>query len=308
MDANIEAVIKVAQQATEPVRIGQSERMWFVPSANEGQGLLVDLAQYDEAPPRQSGFYLVSDVASFIKLLAEQRSGLPIKIYVHRVASAPVVVAVLNDNRGGNAAIQSPMPISDQAPAKIGWTEEGAGWRDHRVTLALMSTPQWQTWTGMDGKMQHQIAFGEFIEENIIDIVDPPGATMLEIATYLESKRDVSFRSGVRLNNGAVQFEHTENVEAKVGAGQIAVPEAFTIGIPVFVGVAPYSIVCRFRWRNDGGKLTLGYRLQRVTDTVKAVVDEIVNAIVLPDGAMILEGQPPGVSTCGVMISAAKAE
>jgi uncharacterized protein YfdQ (DUF2303 family) len=294
MDEDMAAVIEVAKQAATPVQIGTSDRVWFVPSADKGQGLVVDIARYWATPPRKSGSYRVYDVASFNKVLEEQSAqsgdGASVggtKIYVHRLPPNPAVVAVLNDH---------------------GDADKAAGWRDHRLVLDLIPTPQWQTWTGVDGRMQGQVAFAEFLEQNLADIVEPAGATMLEIATYLESKRDVAFRSGVRLNSGAIQFEHSENIEARVGAGQVAVPETFTIGIPVFVGLAPFAMVCRFRWRNESGKLTLGYRLQRLHDTVKAVVDDIVSAIVLPAGAMILEGQAPEVTTCGVMASAAKAQ
>lgn len=145
--------------------------------------------------------------------------------------------------------------------------KDEAGWGDHRADLDLPTSRQLATWKGYDGKYLGQIEFGEFIEANLADIVEPDAATLLEIVTTLQSTNKVAFESAVRLDNGQVQVKYHEDVSATAGkAGELQIPQTFTIAVPVFEYGVRYAIKARLRYRVREAKLTLAYVLDRVAD------------------------------------------
>ena len=63
------------------------------------------------------------------------------------------------------------------------------------------------------------------------------------------------------------------------GAGEMVIPDTFTIRIPVFVGGPLYDIEARLRYRLHEGKLAIGYELVRPVlvrlDAIQKVTAEI---------------------------------
>ena len=89
-------------------------------------------------------------------------------------------------------------------------------------------------------------------------------------------------------------LSNIENTEAKVGAGKIAVPEQFRLGLVPFVGGARYEVPARFRYRIEDSRLKLGFLLQRREDLINAVIDDLVEAIDKgTDNAWAIVGTPP---------------
>lgn len=147
--------------------------------------------------------------------------------------------------------------------------ETGFGWGDHRATLTLQHSPEWQHWARFDGTMLDQAAFAEHVEEGMADIVKPDSAEMLEVAQHIHVARSAAFRSSQHLHSGRVAFVYDETDVAAAGAGKtFEIPEEFELGIPVFVGEDAYKVKARFRYRLKEGALTLGYKLDR-PDLVK---------------------------------------
>jgi uncharacterized protein YfdQ (DUF2303 family) len=143
------------------------------------------------------------------------------------------------------------------------------GWNEHQAILGLSLSKEWQTWLTSSGRALSQVAFAEFLEDNFLNIVEPNGATVLQAAAHLEAKKTVSFKSGVRLDNGAVQLSYEENVDGK-GKGNLVIPSTFTLGIPVFENGDPVAVEARLRYRIKDDVLTFTYILnnpQKVLDT-----------------------------------------
>src|SRR4051812_8724308 len=90
-----------------------------------------------------------------------------------------------------------------------------ASWCHHCAVHTPDHTVEWQRWIGLDDHWLDQRAFAEFIENNVNDIVKPSGAEMLEIASSLEAKTAVDFKSGVRLENGSSRLTFNSSTEAK---------------------------------------------------------------------------------------------
>lgn len=135
-------------------------------------------------------------------------------------------------------------------------------WCQHIATYACPLTVEWQTWAKSNNARMDQTTFAEFIENNIRQIVDPPGAAMLEVSTTLTAKTTVDFVSGVRLQNGNSTLRFQETTDAKAGQkGEMSIPGTFTLLLPVFEGGEPVKVQARLRYRINDGKLHFQYQL-----------------------------------------------
>lgn len=216
---------------------------------------LHDAEPYLMAPTRKRGTVTLSDVASFVAFVNDQKTG---DSRIYGQVSPPSFLAVLNDH-GTNA-----------------------DWRDYRAAYACPLSTEWKTWSQQSGRQMTQADFAAFIENNLPDIAIPKAADMLEISRSLEAKKKVNFASGIRLSNGQNELTYEEQVSGTANKGKLQVPEEFTLGIPVLEGGINYAVTARLRYRiADGGALTIWYELIRphkiLEDAVSAVWTDIEN-------------------------------
>lgn len=139
-----------------------------------------------------------------------------------------------------------------------------AGWKKHRAVYTCPKTKEWNSWTASNNQKMTQEEFALFIEDNLREILEPNGADMLQIASTLKANNNVDFKSGIRLDNGQVQFTYVEQVTGQAGVtGQLAIPEKIKLAVSPFMKGAPYEIEARFRYRIAAGGLTMWYSLIR---------------------------------------------
>ncbi|WP_323779076.1 DUF2303 family protein [Leisingera sp.] len=131
----------------------------------------------------------------------------------------------------------------------------------HTATLKLRNSEEYDRWNKMEGEMHSQEEFALFIEENVSDISDPDHSVMLEICRDLEATQDVSFKSGIRLENGDRTFVYEDETKVK---GDMIVPTEIGLSIPVYRGEEPVDIRAKFRFRPTASGLQLGFRWHRV--------------------------------------------
>lgn len=149
-------------------------------------------------------------------------------------------------------------------------SKDAAGWGDHRATVHLPQSVQLQAWRAQNDKYLDQIAFAEFIESNLSDIVEPDAAELLEVVSTLQSTNKVAFNSAVRLDNGQVQVKYHEDISATAGReATLEIPQEFKIAVPVFEFGTRYAIKARLRYRVREQKLVLAYVLERLDDIVR---------------------------------------
>lgn len=253
-----QAVIDVAKQAVSPTRIDDADATLLVfPPDKNGNVRTVDveaaLATHRDAPVRAKGTVQLGTVDSLINYTLQHKTD-GTDVWVHPTEGK--VVAVLNNH----------------APAP--------GWGDHRAVLNLVVTDEWKFWMGLNGKMVDQQQFANHIEEGQKEIVDPPAATMLEIAQTLHAQVGADFTSAIRLTDGNVQVKYVEETKATAGkAGDLKIPATFQVGIAPFQGEDPFRITARLRYRVNGGDLKIGYILDRPQDVVKACLDAIAEKL-----------------------------
>jgi|SRR6266850_2991392 len=156
--------------------------------------------------------------------------------------------------------------------------ERLAGWAQHRLKYTCRSTPEWRAWHGSNGK-QHakgQLEFAEFLEDHIPDMVQPDGATLLEVVTGLEAKKDVNFRSSVRTDSGEQQLVYEETINTTAKKGTMLIPTSITLQLRPFEGTGPRRIDARLRHRiGDNGRLSLWFDLIRWEALLEEAFGEI---------------------------------
>lgn len=225
---------------------------------NQGSSFLhqLDLDPYADRPHRATGHAMLSDHESF-------------STYVLRFLTNSATTVWGNPKRGTVTAI-----LNDHGDDGL------PGWGDHQATLQLQQTDDWKHWTAQDGRMMPQSAFAEHLEEGADCVVEPSAADMLEIAQHFTAKNNVSFRSARRIDNGEVQLQYEENIQAKAGQkGTMTIPVVFTLGIAPFEGGSAYKMLARFRYRLVDGHLTLGYKLVRPDQIVLSAFGDITKEI-----------------------------
>lgn len=160
------------------------------------------------------------------------------------------------------------------------------GWRRHRAIYRARVDEEWAAWAEKNGKLGSQEWFAEFVEDHAAAVITPDSATMLEIATSFQARRNASFERGTRLQSGDVQLRWVETTTATAGSkGHVEIPDRFTVRIAPYLGVTPVDLEARLRWRIRDGHLAIGYALHRpdvaqreAFDRIRALIAEHVQA------------------------------
>lgn len=216
------------------------------------------------APVRKRGTTVLNDAESFIAVVNDQKGG---ATRLFSTIDPPTFTAVFNHHAAH------------------------PGWCDHRAEYNAPLSPEWEAWTGADGDKMTQVQIAQFIENNLVDVVEPDGATLLEICRTLEAKKKVNFSSSIRLSDGSNQFTFEEEVHGSAQKGQLSVPEQFVIGIPVFESGDKWRVDVRLRYRiEDGGKLTMWLELIRPHKVIEQAVKELREQIAAQTELPILNG------------------
>jgi uncharacterized protein YfdQ (DUF2303 family) len=182
--------------------------------------------------------------------------------------------------------------ILDYHQASGGKEDVAPRWCDHVATFTAATTPEWDTWFGSNKKAFGQVEFATFLEDNLIDVAEPPGADLLEITRTLEAKKDVSYSSAIRLNNGSVRINYDEAIKgtANTQAGVIEIPEQFTLQIQVIKGGSQFRFPARFKYRLKDRSLYLWYEIVRPHKILEQAMAETVAAIQEATGMTIRKG------------------
>lgn len=235
-----ELVRQLTAASLQPHRLGESTHL-LVPSGHQLQDLTAAIERAGPQPQRKRGKVNLQSLLSFIefvRLHATEQT----RIYAN--ARALQLQAVFNDHG-----------------------KEHPGWQDHSATFTAEQTPELKRWLANDGKAMEQVAFAEFLEDNMADIGEPGGAALLQVATTLSAKTHVEFSSARRLDNGQVQLVYTETIDAKAaagaGEGALSIPREFALGLRLFANGAGYALRARLKYRLNASSVKFWYELDR---------------------------------------------
>lgn len=176
----------------------------------------------------------------------------------HKIDGATHIFGRATENAAGFTAI---VDYHGQAEGKPAWGE-------HTAALTMEITPEWSRWMAKNQKFMSQQEFAEHIEDNLLDIILPEPAALLEVAQGLQGMKNVSFKSGRNLRDGAIKLEYVETIEVSGTTSRrdasFQVPEKFTIQVVPFVGANGVEIEARLRFRvGNDGSLSFAYILNR---------------------------------------------
>ena len=158
-----------------------------------------------------------------------------------------------------------------------------AGWRRHKAKFDPDMSAEWKAWKGQDRKGFEQTAFAEWIQDHQEDISAsnslPTSIQMLEMATNFVMNENRSLKSAVRLQSGGVNFTYVADPDSNT-VEHMKVFEFFGLAVPVFHGdKMASSITARLKYRNNSGKLTFSYELQRADKAHKAAAEDLIGAV-----------------------------
>ena len=187
---------------------------------------------------------------------------------LHRTPTMRVFVAELPHGADVKAVFDFP------APGATSWLRDTAQY-------ATEFSAEWKAWHGINKRWLGQVDFAEFLEQWASCVSNPDPATLLEVARTLQAKRDVSFRSGINLENGDTQLLFEETTTAKAGQkGALEIPSRINLFLPLFHAGAPVAAAAAFRYRiSDAGRLTYSIDLHRPDEVIKAGITDLVSTI-----------------------------
>lgn len=221
---------------------------------------VIDPERFDKlnaTPRRQRGKVTPETLESLIDYVGFHADQDATSVWV--AAETGKVAAIINDHSG-----------ADGPP----------GWGDHRAEFTPTLTPEWRRWATADSKWLEQDAFAELLEDGLGEIAEPAGAQLLEIATTMSGKTDVTWEAATRLDNGAIAAKYVEEVQAKAGTrGDLEIPTAFTLVMSVFHGEDPVQVEARLRWRLRGGKILLSFKLDNPHRAVQESIDRMADRL-----------------------------
>lgn len=245
-------VADLAAQALGVVAEEGNARVVIVPAGADAK--VIDLNQYAATPTRPTGTARPKSVEAFIDYVKRHSTPETTVWYEPMGSDAGRIVAVLND---------------------LGEAQD-AQWRDVRAELILPKTPQWEHWAARDGVYGSQQEFAEHIEDGVDEIREPDAATMLEIAQTFQATIGGEFRQATRLQDGTINVQWAEHVDARAGKnGEAVIPQTMVLGISPFYGEQPFAVEARIRYRVRNGALSIGYKLDRPDRVIQECVEAI---------------------------------
>jgi uncharacterized protein YfdQ (DUF2303 family) len=248
---NIPAIIAVAREAgAAGVNKPELHTIEGRPCLVTQQGAITPLVlaeKHLDTPRRKRAKVALYEAASFIDYLNR-----------HKIAGATHIFGRATETAAGFSAVIDYHGAADGR----------AAWGEHHVALTMEITPEWARWMKFNATYLPQQAFAEFIEDNLLDIVEPDPATLLEVAQGLQGMKNVQFKSGRNLKDGAVKFELVETIELS-GSTQrrdatFSVPDKFKVALVPYVGANGVEIEARLRFRiGNDGSVSFAYILNR---------------------------------------------
>lgn len=215
------------------------------------------LDEFATAPERKSGTATLKDLKSFIA-------------HVKRFADADS--ALFADPTRGSPSIQAVLDYHRQDGAP----RFGA----HRSRYEFPLSDEWKKWSAAsrEGASASQLAFAEFIEDRIGDIVAPTGSTaekalaealgltfatpsrLLELSRGLSVRVEQTIGAAHKLDSGESRMVFSTEHKDEAGT-ELKIPGAFLIAIPVFESGVRYTIPVKLRYRVDKGRGSVSWSL-----------------------------------------------
>lgn len=262
----IDRITELAHASIASQEIGGTTQL-LVPEKYKHIDLTIAVEKTQQRPYRKSGTAKLFNIHSFLQYASDQN--LSHTGYIYADTQNITLTAVFNDLKDQNLT----------------------GWRDHRATFQAEYSREFNLWLNQNKQQKSQEEFAIFLEDNIADIAEPSGESLLSVALTLQAKTEVNFASSKRLDNGQVQLTYSENIDARAGNGNIEIPREFKIGVRVFKNGDGYAIKARLKYRLHAGSVKFWYELDRPENAIETAFEETIQAA-RASGYTVLLGRP----------------
>lgn len=252
-------VIETARSGVEPTQVsvsgadGQINELRLYGLDGEGGVSLIDTILMDRHrayPPAKAGKLTVETPEAAVR-------------YAHRHLDADESTLWVEIDAGRVTIV-----FNDHSDADV------AGWADHQVTMQLKRSPEWQAWSQLSGKLVEQSELARFLEEHILEVIDPDGSTLIEVAQTFHATQGVTFKSSQQLHSGEQRLVWEEDLQATAGLGKhVDIPTDLKIRLRPWLGVDPIDVDAKFRFRVASGQLRLAVELLRMEEISRAAVE-----------------------------------
>lgn len=238
---------------------------------SDGAEHIQHLAERNEAPARKKGIVKLFDEASFIEYWARHKSK---DSTIYGSMDPAKFLAVFDDH-----------------------STEKPNYKEHRADYSLEHSGEYEAWDEKNRKpFNSNEELARWLEDQLIDIVKPDGARMLEIALNFRVNQSAAFSNAIRLTDGNTEFTYTDDVEgsSRVANKKVSIPEEFDIEIPIWAGlnVSKYRFTARFRYRLAAGRLSLWYELVRPHKVVEKAYGDLLTSIEKSTKVKVMFGTP----------------
>lgn len=243
----------------------------IVPAGYKLENISELVERMQPTPRRKKGTVALKSVQSLLDYCETQKAdGADAMGVIYADIDARKITAVFNDQGGSEP-----------------------GWRDHRAEFFAEFTPEFEKWQKANKVQFGQSEFSEFIEDNLVDITEPSAQTLLEVATTIQAKTDINFSSAKRLQNGQVQLQYTENIDARAGAaGALEIPKEFSLGLRIFKNGEGYKLRARLKYRLHAGTVKFWFELDRPERAIEDAFNGYVEKVAEHSGYLVLIGRP----------------
>jgi len=260
-------------------------------------------------PWRRTGTAKMADLDSLI-LWANRHKGSTSALFA-KVGEAPSLTCIADYIGAGE-------PVIDASTR-----DPNASHMRHRAVYPFPLSREWKLWNGISGRALDKAEFGEFIEANADDLLEPTPALLgvrtdeiLESweARMIETARQLQGRFGQYGELVRIAREFTVNEVSNLtttlnrdtgehsiqfldqhqqpDGSPVRLPTLLMIAIPVFENGACYRIVVRFRYRKMGQHVKFFLSLHNPDVCLRDAVQEALDRAVEGTGLPLFRGEP----------------
>jgi uncharacterized protein YfdQ (DUF2303 family) len=293
----------MAERESEAAAVANEVRRGFVPHMIEiptGDGALIPVV----ATPQGMAIWEVKKFLDPFRRRPERTKGVAT---LHDLES---FIAHTNRAKGPSSAIFADQ-TSTTLLAVYDYHHDLPGWCEHGAAYTFPLSDEWRAWQKVNGTPLQQNHFASFLEERVLDVIDPATAgesaramaaalgcdfaspsRLLELSRGLEIRVAARAREKVNLSTGETQIAF-ETQHADEHHQPLKVPSAFVVGIPVFKRGDAFQIAARLRYRFAGeGKILWSYELYRAERCLDVAFGEACARAAKETGLPLFYGAP----------------
>lgn len=266
---DVQALVETGRLLSRPIEVQGKEPIVLIPQGYTPH--ILEQKTPDLLPPFIRQAVVLDELESFIRYVNNAKKD-----------ETTVIFATITSESASFTAVFDYHNLGADEPERCA----------HRAQYNCPYSIEWSTWKASDKQAMGQETFCQFVDQNIVDILEPNSAELLELLTNFEGKSSVEFQSDFKRQSGSKTLKFVEHIDAsRTGNGQIKVPEEFVLALPVFQGGDRYRVKARLLYRVNGGNLKIAYELHRAHEAVDAATKATVAKITEATGIAPLIGK-----------------